>query len=128
MILITGGACQGKRAFANERFPGLVWADGRECEEADLFRCSGIHHFHAYIRRAMEAGKQEEEMEELAGRLILRNPEVVVVTDEVGCGIVPLEPFERDWREQTGRICTRLAAASRKVCRVILGIGKEIKG
>ena len=33
MILITGGACQGKRAFANERFPGLVWADGRECEE-----------------------------------------------------------------------------------------------
>ena len=29
MILITGGACQGKRAFANERFPGLVWADGR---------------------------------------------------------------------------------------------------
>ena len=71
---------------------------------------------------------QEEELEELAGRLILRNPEAVVVTDEVGCGIVPLEPFERDWREQTGRICTRLAAASRKVYRVILGIGKEIKG
>ena len=76
----------------------------------------------------MEEGKQEEELEELAGRLILRNPEAVVVTDEVGCGIVPLEPFERDWREQTGRICTRLAAASRKVYRVILGIGKEIKG
>ena len=105
-----------------------MWADGRECEEADLFWCSGIHHFHAYIRRAMEEGKQEEELEELAGRLILRNPEAVVVTDEVGCGIVPLEPFERDWREQTGRICTRLAAASRKVYRVILGIGKEIKG
>ena len=77
---------------------------------------------------ALSCVRSSDRLEELAGRLILRNPEVVVVTDEVGCGIVPLEPFERDWREQTGRICTRLAAASRKVYRVILGIGKEIKG
>ena len=42
-------------------------------------------------------------------------------------GIVPVDRMEREYREQTGRVCTRLAAYSEKVYRVMCGIGQVIK-
>ena len=47
--------------------------------------------------------------------------------DEIGYGIVPVDRMEREYREQTGRVCTRLAAYSEKVYRVMCGIGQVIK-
>jgi len=40
---------------------------------------------------------------------------------------VPVDRMEREYREQTGRVCTRLAAYSEKVYRVMCGIGQVIK-
>ncbi len=131
MILIVGGACQGKRDFAKNKFPGLTWADGRICEEADLFRCQGIHHFHIYIKRLMEETAQEDRQSRvdlLVERLWRENREAVILADEVGCGIVPLEALERAWRETAGRACTYLAARADRVYRVVCGIGTVIKG
>ena len=34
---------------------------------------------------------------------------MILVTDEIGYGIVPMDPFLREVRETTGRICTELA-------------------
>ena len=65
---------------------------------------------------------------ELAGELIRANPELVVITDEIGCGIVPMDAGERIYRECAGRVCTELAAFSGKVYRVSCGIGVLIKG
>ena len=131
MILIVGGACQGKRDFAKNKFPDLTWADGRTCEEADLFHCQGIHHFHIYIKRLMEETAQEDRqsrVELLVERLWRENREAVILADEVGCGIVPLDALERAWREMAGRVCTYLAAHADQVYRVICGIGTVIKG
>ena len=114
MILMVGGAGQGMFPCAQALFGfrpedaapgGPVWDS-----------------FHLAVRECLRRGEDTAALVEQAAQKEL------ILCQEVGCGIVPLEPFERDWREQTGRICTRLAAASRKVYRVILGIGKEIKG
>ena len=60
-------------------------------------------------------------------QLLGPNPGAVVVSDEIGLGVVPLEPFERRWREETGRALCRLAAASERVERVCCGLGVRLK-
>ena len=72
--------------------------------------------------------RRGEDVSHLAEMLMTQNPDVVIVTDEIGYGIVPADPFEREYREMAGRICTELAAYAKRVDRVICGIGKEIKG
>ena len=60
MILIVGGAYQGKAAFAESLFPKIRWMDGETCDFADLYECQGILRFHAYIRRMLEKGQDVE--------------------------------------------------------------------
>ncbi len=124
MIMIIGGAYQGKLAFAKKMYPDITWADGAVCEETELYSCEGICHFHQYIERKIKAG---ETVDDLAEKLIDRNPAAIVITDEIGYGIVPVDRMEREYREQTGRVCTKLAAYSEKVYRVMCGIGQVIK-
>ena len=71
--------------------------------------------------------KNGEDVSMLAEQLIRKNPNVVIVTDEIGYGIVPADPFEREYRETNGRICTELAEYAECVFRVVCGIGKAIK-
>ena len=54
-------------------------------------------------------------------------PNCVIISDEVGNGIVPIEAFEREYRERTGRILVELAKKAEEVERVICGIGQKIK-
>jgi adenosylcobinamide kinase / adenosylcobinamide-phosphate guanylyltransferase len=49
MIMIIGGAYQGKLAFAKKIYPDVTWADGAVCTEEELYSCEGIYHFHQYI-------------------------------------------------------------------------------
>lgn len=128
MILIVGGAYQGKEAFARSLFPDLTWTDGGNCEMEEIFFAQGILHFHEYVRRAM---KEKRDLSQLAEQLLsaerLLEEERVIVTDEIGYGIVPMDAFDREYREKTGRICTELASGASKVYRVICGIGTVIK-
>ena len=125
MILIVGGAYQGKAAFAESLFPKIRWTDGETCDFADLYECQGILRFHAYIRRMLEKG---QDVDDLAEKLMRRNPGAVVITDEIGYGIVPVDAFLRENREAAGRVCTKLAANAKEVWRVSCGIGTRIKG
>ena len=52
----------------------------------------------------------------------------VVIADEIGCGLVPIDPFERAWREETGRILCALAREAEAVVRVHCGFPQAIKG
>ena len=63
----------------------------------------------------------------LAEQILQENPELIVVTAEVGYGLVPVDAFERQYREAVGRICTNLAACADRVDRVQCGIGTRIK-
>ena len=97
----------------------------KDCSFEELCQCQGILKFHHYLERRMAAG---EPVADLAEILYQENPELVIVTDEIGCGIVPMDPFQREVREQTGRVCTALAGKASRVHRVICGVGTVIKG
>jgi len=51
----------------------------------------------------------------------------VIVADEIGCGVVPVDRNDRTWREATGRALCVLAQKSENVTRVVCGIGVCIK-
>ena len=61
-------------------------------------------------------------------KLKCENSEIVLITDEIGYGIVPTDAFYREYRETHGRVCTQIAAEAKEVHRVICGIGTVIKG
>lgn len=124
MEMIIGGAYQGKRTYAKNLFPDVDWKCGAELTERELLEAEGVFGFHEYIRKALKAG---EDLTSLAERIIKNNPEVILVSEEIGYGIVPADAFERQYREAVGRVCTALAAESRKVTRVICGIGMVLK-
>ena len=86
--------------------------------------CRGILHFHDYVQRRLRAGKS---VDGLAEELLEKNPDICIVTNELGYGVVPADAFDRKYREATGRICEKLAAGSDEVHRVICGIGTVIK-
>ncbi|MCM1191086.1 MAG: bifunctional adenosylcobinamide kinase/adenosylcobinamide-phosphate guanylyltransferase [Butyrivibrio sp.] len=109
MILIVGGAYQGKRAYAGEHFP-------------DTYRI--LEGYHRQVRIQMEKGL--DPLEE-AKKLPLSDEKLIVLCDEVGSGLVPVDAFERAYREQVGRVGGYLASRADRVIRVVCGIGKEIK-
>lgn len=124
MILVTGGCFQGKTQYACETF-GIgreEAADGASCPLEELYRTKLLYHFHEYIRRLMKAG-QELSVE----RLAKENPGVILVTNELGYGVVPTDRFDREYREKTGRVCCRIAKEAAQVHRVVCGIGTVIK-
>lgn len=126
MILIIGGAFQGKDVYAR-RISGLgedAWVDGATCDRNQLFTCGGVFHFHEYIRRSLEVG---DDLSTLVDQLLENNPDIIIVTNEIGYGLVPVDSFERKYRETTGRICEQLASEASEVHRVVCGIGTVIK-
>ena len=52
----------------------------------------------------------------------------VITCDEVGCGVVPLDRADEDYREAVGRLCCALAEDADAVVRVIAGVPQWIKG
>lgn len=126
MKMVIGGAFQGKQAYVKTHFPEIEnkeWINGNEAKEIEIFTKKVIYNFHEYIRR-----QNPEDQKTLAARLIQENPDVILITDEIGYGLVPIDAEDRAYREQVGRICTELAAFSDEVVRVVMGIGTKIKG
>ena len=124
MILVLGGCFQGKTDYACRTF-GIdreEASDGQDCPLEEIYRTKLLYHFHEYIRRMMEAG---QELDILA--LARKNPGIVLVTNELGYGVVPIDKFDRDYREKTGRVCCEIAKEASEVHRVVCGIGTVIK-
>lgn len=83
-----------------------------------------VNHLHRYIREQLQQGKDPE----AAILTFLREyPDCIMICDEIGNGIVPIEAEERIYRERTGRILEQLAAQADEVVRVVCGIGLKIK-
>ena len=155
MILITGGSSQGKYAFARSFLKDAVNAtiiDGQDmdidkdtdkdkdinsdAEQDTQIECGYclcrkkmdlIRHYHLYLRRRMQQGADEEQLLQETKAFCEKNPDVIVVTEEVGCGVVPMDAFERKWREVCGRASVILAERSEQVYRVICGIPQRLK-
>ena len=124
MKMIIGGAFQGKTLLAKKIYPNIDWINGADADWEMIASAQGILCFHEFIRKEMKNGN---DVSELAERLIQVNPQVLLVSDEVGYGVVPIDAFDRAYREAVGRVCTKLAAYSTQVMRVVCGIGTVIK-
>lgn len=106
-VLIVGGACQGKRAYA-ERAYGPVTLDQLHLEA------------HRRMEREEPVSSLPEELDRLGNWTVL--------CDEVGSGVIPVDAFDREWREAVGRLCCDLAARADIVERVCCGIPLRLKG
>lgn len=126
MHLIIGGAWQEKGKVAREEFPGRLWIDGRSCAPEEIYHCGGIYHMEVFVRRRMEENPQLE-AEAFVEELAYRNPGIVVVSDEIGYGLVPANAFDRRYRETVGRICTCIARRSETVLRIVCGVKTVMK-
>lgn len=123
MVLITGGVYQGKEEFAREHFQIRSGADGNRAEINVLYQADLIRDFHLWIAGELRAGRDPWKGTE---EILEKNPDVVITVAELGCGIVPADAFDRNWREVTGRICCLLAKKARAVYRVTCGIGTKL--
>ena len=109
MILIFGGAYQGKLAYAMDRF---------KLTESDIFRLD------KWILELIEADKN---VEEAVRKFIEEKPDAVVICDDISCGVVPVDPMMRKWREAVGRTLAKLSSESSEVIRLFCGIATRIK-
>lgn len=107
MILIVGGAFQGKTEYAKINF-----GDGYTI----------VNHYNLRVRKQLEKGLNPIEE---AKKFTDKN--IVIVSDEIGYGLVPVDAFEREYREINGRVNCFFAEKAEQVIRVVCGIGTRIK-
>ena len=126
MRLVLGGIAQGKRDYVKTAYQ-ISENDIVSGEQTELEQLSGavaVDRFHLWVKRKIKEGADVPELTEL---FIEQNPDCIVICDEVGCGVVPIEREEREYREQVGRMQIVLAKSSESVERVICGIAQKIK-
>lgn len=113
MILIIGGAHCGKREYALN-----VLGYSHEQMSDKLDSALVLYDLHELLRDL-------EDYQDLLPALLKKE---VIICNEVGCGVIPMEESERNWRETVGRACCDLAKSAQSVIRVQCGIGTIIKG
>lgn len=125
--LILGGYAQGKLDYAVKccglskyNIYDAVLPKDKEIGDVTVI----VNNLHRFIReRISDDGCPEEEI--LC--FLEKCGDCIIICDEVGSGIVPVDTFEREYRERVGRILIGIAAKADEVYRVICGIGQRIK-
>ena len=126
MILIFGGAYQGKLAYALTRF---------KVTESDVYKCNSddtnmpldrkiIYEIDKWILALV---KKDNDVEKAIKQFIDANQDAVVICNDISCGVVPVESELRKWREATGRSLAALSHASGEVVRLFCSIPTRIK-
>lgn len=120
MKLITGGAFQGKRIYAQKAYqiPEREVVDAAFASAEEIAAAGLVDHFQEYVRRYQKNG--ECTLPDL-------RKDAVVICDEVGCGVIPLSREEREFREAAGRLSCTLAEQAETVEWVRCGIARRIK-
>jgi adenosyl cobinamide kinase/adenosyl cobinamide phosphate guanylyltransferase len=111
MILIIGGKGQGKLDYVLQK-TGLSREQVAETLSTDK---PVIYHLEQIVRNTPKLSVDDL-------------PDGILICDEIGCGVVPMSPEERDWRERTGRLCCAIAQRSDRVERIFCGIPMVLKG
>ena len=125
MELIIGGAYQGKTEFSKEKF-GFSDEDICICEKDGKidFNKKCISHIERYSFWCVEHGVEpSEHFFEHAKNF----EHGVVISDDISCGVVPIDKTERAWREANGRLLIKVAEKSEHVTRVFCKIPTELK-
>lgn len=124
MILIIGGAYQGKLDFAKAAF----------ClNPEDIFPCTGPEI--DFSKPCIDA------LEEFCWACIQRKQDPVsyfqahrdqwqdsvLICNDLSSGVVPMDPALRQWRHTTGQLCQYLAGQASQVSRIFCGLEQRLK-
>ena len=124
MVLIFGGAYQGKLDYAKRELGVTEVFTCREDSTAPDLSRGCLEHLERFSLACVRAGLEpQKELE----RLLAQYPDTVLICDDVSCGVVPMEPELRAWREATGRMVNSLAARADKVVRLFCGLPQVLK-
>lgn len=118
MRLYIGGCFQGQAELARAE----TGIEPEDVTRDEALLAPAIDHFHELLR-----GLTPAEARAFATELMEVNPGCVVVCDEVGMGVVPMEPEGRQWREAVGAAMCLLASHAESVTRAVSGIPVKLK-
>ncbi|MFN3260913.1 MAG: bifunctional adenosylcobinamide kinase/adenosylcobinamide-phosphate guanylyltransferase [Pikeienuella sp.] len=81
-----------------------------------------------WLSNLMAAGREPEaETARLIAALRAAQAPVILVSNEIGLGLVPMEPLSRRFRDEQGRLNQRIAAAADRVEFVAAGLPIRLK-
>lgn len=124
MILIIGGAFQGKLDFAKRAF---------SLSEEDVFSCAGekidfskrcVDHIEEFTYDCVRKGVEPKGYFQAHGD---QWRESILICQDIFCGVVPMDPVQREWRQATGRLCQYLAGEASQVSRIFCGLEQRLK-
>ncbi len=139
MELILGGFAQGKLDFALSRYPDACILSGEADSQGNADLCglfSGDigdnsikiwNDFNISVKKMIESGKNDDDVRDMIQSVVGFHNNLVIISDEIGCGIVPMCADERRYRELVGRLQCFLAEKADKVFRVVCGVPQRIK-
>lgn len=125
MKFIFGGRSQGKLNYAKQLYgENLTVSDLNECYLEEALSADIITNVQDEVKSILHAGENpvdyfRRNMESLNDKILIGN--------EIGCGIVPIDAFEREWRDQTGWVYQLLTKNAERVDRVWAGLGQTLK-
>lgn len=123
MILIFGGAYQGKLEYAHENFEINAVCDCSGGKEPD-FNADAIYGIEGFVLKCTEEGREAADFFK-ANRE--KWQEKILIIRDVSQGIVPMDASLRDFREMNGRLMMYLGSEAEQVIRIFCGIGKRVK-
>ena len=138
MELIIGGCFQGKLDYAKQRCKeaGICVReeeilDGGKMPAEEYRERTGapvriLNHLHLVVRQYVETGK-EQEIIPLLDRLLMKYPDMLIVCDEVGLGLVPVGETQQEYREAVGHTLCHLARQAVHMVRITAGIPLVIR-
>ena len=126
MILIFGGAYQGKLAYALDRFK-LTESDVYQCKNDDVNVPENKKVIYEIDRWLLALVENDIAVEEAMIQFIGANQDKIVICNDISCGVVPLDPVLRKWREAVGRSLAVLSRTSDEVIRLFCAIPARIK-
>ena len=127
MILIFGGAYQGKLGYARDNFKiKTVFDCSKELDrgvEPNL-SADAITGLEAFVLACTRSGIEAADW--FRERLDQWQDKILIIQDQ-SQGIVPVDAEQRAAREMNGRLMIYLAGEADEVYRVFCGIGRRIK-
>ena len=120
MVLIIGGAYQGKLTFAKETF-GITDADVYICSEDEIdFSKRCIYQIEVFTACNEDPiGYFETHREDWQ--------DSILVLQDIFCGVVPMGAENREWRQRTGRLAQYLSKEATQVSRIFCGLEQRLK-
>lgn len=124
MILIIGGAYQGKLEYAEKEY-GIKADNTFFCRgtELDFSKTCiyGIEEFaYACVQNSIEPLDYFKEHE-------AEWQDSILICEDIFCGVVPLGADMREWRQATGRLCKYLSQKAERVSRMFCGLEQRLK-